>query len=220
MTNGCNWLVVGCKQSRWRVGLLRGLSGPPVIFMNQYRDKLNKLIAQREYHKRQAEDESAALSRAQAKVAAADKAQQVLQHVAREIQEQAHAQISAVVSMCLEAIFDDPYQFEIVFEKKRGKTEATLTLLRDGNRLDPMSATGGGVKDTISMALRLARIAMQSPQRRRVLFLDEPWSSLKPIELYGPRICELMERLTSELDFQIIQTTHIDSLRIGKIIEI
>ncbi|MCH8068353.1 MAG: ATPase, partial [Candidatus Marinimicrobia bacterium] len=72
------------------------------------------------------------------------------QQVAQNIQQQAHDQIAGVVTRCLQAVFDDSYEFHIDFERKRGRTEAQLYFSRNGNRLDPMSASGGGCVDLAS----------------------------------------------------------------------
>ncbi len=188
--------------------------------ISDYRFKLNRLLSQRAHHEQQVQDETSALVKAQARIVAAETAQKVLQHVARSIQESAHAQIAAVVSMCLEAIFDDPYQFEIRFEKKRGKTEAELVFVRNGHPVDPMTAAGGGPKDVASLALRLARIALAQPQRRKVLFLDEPFANLKPPELYGPRVRDLLERLAGEQATQFIMVNNVAEYQTGHIIEL
>jgi len=74
-------------------------------------------------------------------------AQEIVQTVAQSIQQQIHTRIADVVSRCLSAVFDEPYEFRIIFEQKRGKTEARLIFVRDEQEIDPMTAAGGGVID-------------------------------------------------------------------------
>jgi hypothetical protein len=73
---------------------------------------------------------------------------QILQVVVSSIQNEVHKEISNIVTRCLQAVFsDDSYTFKIVFEYKRGRTEARLLFERDGQEFDPLSSTGGGVVD-------------------------------------------------------------------------
>lgn len=188
--------------------------------MKNYRAKLDVLLAQCKHHCQCVAQEQRALTDATSHLQYAEEAQQILQQTAKTVQESAHKQIAEVVSMCLEAIFDDPYQFEIVFEKKRGRTEAKLLFIRDGHYVDPMTAAGGGPKDVATLALRLARIVLARPYRRRFLVLDEPMSHLKPYSYYGSRIIDLFNRLATEQNIQIVMVNNIKDYQTGKIEEI
>ena len=52
--------------------------------------------------------------------------QDLAQKVAQGIQQHTHSLVAQVVTKCLETIFEEPYEFNIIFERKRGKTEAKL----------------------------------------------------------------------------------------------
>lgn len=165
------------------------------------------------------EKEKKALGVAKRKVTAAVEAQSAVQTIVQSVQHKAHGSIAAVVSKCLALIFDDPYQFQIQFDRKRGKTEAKLQFLRDGHILeDPLEECGGGVLDVASFALRVACIAASKPPARRILILDEPFKFVS--EDLRPRIRNMIEQLTKELDFQIIMVTHINELKIGTVIKL
>ncbi len=145
-------------------------------------------------------------------------AQKVLQIVAQSVQQQAHDKIAGVVSQCLESVFDEPYEFKILFEQKRGRTEAKLVFSRNGNECDPLTASGGGPVDVASFALRLSCLLLTRPATRRVLILDEPFKFLS--ENYRERIRVMLETLSKEMKVQIIMVTHLDELRCGKVIEL
>ena len=148
----------------------------------------------------------------------AEESQLIIQTIATTIQEQAHSKIATVVSSCLESVFDEPYRFKITFERKRGKTEARLTFLRDGMELDPLTASGGGVVDVAAFALRLACLVLSVPHKRRTLILDEPFKFLS--KNYRGNVKQMMETLSDEMDVQFIMITHIPELVCGKLIEI
>ena len=144
--------------------------------------------------------------------------QELAQIVAQGVQQRAHSMIARVVSKCLETIFDEPYAFEIVFERKRGKTEARLVFERDGMEIDPMTASGGGVLDVASFALRLAAITLTKPLSRRVIIMDEPFRFLSAG--YRGKVKEMLEDLAREYGFQFIMVTHIEELICGKNIDL
>lgn len=138
--------------------------------------------------------------------------------VAAEVQRTAHRRIADIVSRSLIAVFDEPYEFKINFEQKRGKTEARLTFVRDGSEIDPMEASGGGVVDVAAFALRLSCLLLSKPALRRLLVLDEPFRFVSAE--YRPRVRALVESLASELDCQFLIVTHQDEFRIGDVIEL
>jgi DNA repair exonuclease SbcCD ATPase subunit len=123
-----------------------------------------------------------------------------------------------VVTKSLQAVFDDPYEFRIHFERKRGRTEARLVFERGGEEIDPMEASGGGPVDVASFALRLSCMMLSRPPIRRLLVLDEPFKFVSPN--LRDRVRRLIEALSGEFGIQIIMVTHMDELRAGEIIEI
>lgn len=142
------------------------------------------------------------------------------QSFAADFQSKIHSQISTVVSDCLNTVFEeDAYEFEIVFEQRRGKTEAQLVFKRDGLVLDePLNASGGGAVDVAAFALRLAALMLTRPRKRRVLILDEPFRFVS--REYWPRLVLLLEMISRKLDFQFIIVTHVDELKIGSVVEL
>lgn len=153
--------------------------------------------------------------RAKEEQAAWEEVRQVVVGIAQTMQQKAHQQISTIVSRCLSAVFEDPYEFRILFEQKRGKTEARMVFVRDGQEIDPMSASGGGVIDVAAFALRLACLLLTSPRPRRLLVLDEPFRFVSA--KYRPKIRALLLQLSEELGVQIILVTHITELQIGTV---
>lgn len=133
-----------------------------------------------------------------------EEAQVLFQQVAKDTQEQIRFHLEDIVNLALDAVFPDRYEFRIIFEIKRNKTEARIALLDGGHELDPMFSNGGGLKDILSFALRVALLIIS--KNRRVLILDEPFkfisADLKE-QAFG-----IMKRLSTELGIQIIAVTH------------
>lgn len=146
-----------------------------------------------------------------------EEAQELAQAVAQRIQSQAHEQIANVVTRCL-AVFEEPYEFRIEFDRKRGRTEARLLFVREGEEVDPLSASGGGVVDVASFALRVAALALARPQRRKLLVLDEPFKHLSLN--YRRKVRLLLDGLAQDLGIQFLLVTHDPALSGGEITEL
>lgn len=142
----------------------------------------------------------------------------LIQMVAQAVQQEAHQQIAGVVSQCMQSIFDEPYEFQIGFDRKRGRTEATLSFVREDVTVDPLTGSGGGAVDVAAFALRLACLVLSKPAIRPLLVLDEPFRFVSAE--YRPRVRALLERLAADMGVQIIQVTHINELRCGTVVEI
>lgn len=149
---------------------------------------------------------------------ATEEARAIVQQTAQTIQEQAHGAIAKVVSRCLSAVFEEPYEFKILFEQKRGRTEAKMVFERNGLQIDPMTASGGGVLDVAALALRLACLMLCKPAARRILIFDEPFKSPSPH--YRERIKQLLETLAEEMGVQFIFVTNIMELVTGHVIDL
>lgn len=147
-----------------------------------------------------------------------EEAKALVLEIAHSIQETIHKQISAIVSRCLETVFEEPYTFKIIFEQKRGQIEANLVFERDGVVVDPLTASGGGVVDVAAFALRLACLGLSTPKKAPILILDEPFKFVSAGNL--ARVRQLLESLSEEMNIQILMVTHLDELKIGKVIEL
>lgn len=155
---------------------------------------------------------------AEKKVDELTEALSIIQSVAQVVQTKVHNQLGGVVTRCLEAVFDDPYEFKLLFEQKRGRTEARLAFVRDGVQVDPLTASGGGVVDVAGFALRLACLMLTRPRMRPLVVLDEPFRFVS-VE-YRQRIRELLEGLADDLGIQFIMVTHMEDLKIGEVISL
>lgn len=185
--------------------------------LENHRKRINQILANYNYACKAQADEEEALAKAKAQEKHTLEAQAILQDISRQVQEIAHEQIASVVTRCLEAVFqEDAYTFKIEFEEKRGRTEAKLLFVKDGNEIDPVDASGGGVIDVASFALRLSCLVLSRPACRRLLVLDEPYKYLS--KDYQPYMREMLEILSKEFGVQVILVTHSDLIKCGKVI--
>jgi len=137
-------------------------------------------------------------------------AQLILQCVARKTQEQLEYRVSELVSLALAAVFDQPYQLKVQFVVRRGKTECDILFEKDGMIYEPLTASGGGVIDIASFALRVALWSLAHPQSSNVLLLDEPFRFLS--RDLQPRASLMLKAISDKLGIQIIMSSHSSDL--------
>ncbi len=191
-----------------------------MIDIDKTREQVDKWLVERQLAERQEKKDRQAVEVSQQKVDDLLQAQEMVQHIAQAVQQKAHAKIARIVTKCLGVVFDDPYEFHIRFDRKRGKTEARMVFVRDGLELDdPLNEVGGGVIDVAALALRLACIMLSKPVRRKLVVLDEPFSQIRGKQNQA-RTREMLIQLADELGIQFVLCTDIPAYRLGTIIEI
>jgi len=186
--------------------------------LKEYRTRVDSLLSDRRLALSLLDAAQGDVDKSEADLEAANEALALTQHVAQQIQQQAHSRVATVVTRALQSVFGDEYEFKIEFERKRGKTEANLLLVKNDMEVDLLSGCGGGVVDVAALALRCAALILSKPPHRRVLFLDEPMKFVS--ENYRPAVRAMFEALSDELGVQFIIITHDEALLTGQIIRL
>jgi DNA repair exonuclease SbcCD ATPase subunit len=135
-----------------------------------------------------------------------EQAKEIIRTVGQKTQEQIRFHIEDIVSMALDAVFEAPYKFAVEFLQRRNKTECDLYFVRDGNRVDPLTASGVGAVDIASFALRIASWSMSTPHSRNTIILDEPFRFLS--ENYQEQAGNMLKEISQKLGIQMILITH------------
>ena len=78
----------------------------------------------------------------------------------------------------------------------------------------------GGVIDVAAFAFRLSDILLSKKSLRPVMGLDQPFGNVSKEKGYLERIPDMLIMLAEEFGIQFIQVTHVDELKIGKIIKL
>ena len=136
---------------------------------------------------------------------------EIVRLVGMKTQEQLQYHISDIASLALESVYDYPYKLLARFVQRRNKSECDLLFSRNGEEiLEPIDASGGGVINLASFALRVASWTMQSPRTNNVLILDEPFGNVS-VDLL-PRVSDMVQQISHKLGLQIIMITHAEEL--------
>lgn len=140
-----------------------------------------------------------------------EQAQVFLQKIAQDTQSNLKFQIEDIVNLALETCFPNEYKFQLQFNIARGKTDAELVFVsqKTGRPIDPMNASGGGVVDLTSFALRIASYALERGIDN-VIILDEPFRFIsRDLQV---RAGEILKTLSEKLGLQILMVTHIGEM--------
>jgi len=138
-------------------------------------------------------------------------ATEIIQCVAQLTQKELEYHISEVVTLALQAVFPRPYKLILKFVLRRNRTEADILLEdEEGNQVSPMDATGGGVVDIASFALRIALWTLSKPRLRNTIILDEPFRFLSS-DLQN-KAGAMLRELSDKLKIQFIIITHEEQL--------
>jgi hypothetical protein len=125
-----------------------------------------------------------------------EQAKEIIRAVGLQTQQTLQVNISDITSLALEAVFPDPYELKVEFLQRRNKTECDLYFVRDGNRVDPLTASGVG--------------AMMQPHTRNTIILDEPFRFLS--ENYQEQAAQMLKQISIKLGIQMIIVTHNETL--------
>ena len=135
-----------------------------------------------------------------------EQAREIIKFVGTETQQQLRFHISDITSMALESIFNDPYKLNVNFVERRGKIECDLKFERNNSLIKPLEASGGGVVDIASFALRIASWSMSNPRTRNCILLDEPTKHLS--EELREKASIMIKEISKRLGIQFIIISH------------
>jgi len=139
-----------------------------------------------------------------------EQAREIIREAGLKTQQGLQYHIGEITTLALDSVFDNPYSLEVEFVQRRNKTECDLFFVRDGERIDPLSASGGGAVDVASFALRIASWSMRSPRTQNVIILDEPLKNLSAD--LQERGSAMLREVSKKLGIQFIIITHEETL--------
>ncbi len=139
-----------------------------------------------------------------------EEAREIIKSVGLKTQRELQFHISDITSLALDAVFPNPYELKVEFVERRNKTECDLLFVRDGNEIDPITASGVGAIDVAAFALRIASWSMMLPRTRNVIIMDEPFRFLSVN--YQEQASAMIKELSDKLGLQFIIISHEQTL--------
>ena len=176
---------------------------------------LQRTLEQRKGKKLQTEENLTAarkkVKRIKKNIGAYEEAQAIIQTVAQSTQKSLEYHISSLVSLALDGVFPQPYKLGLDFTLRRGKSEADLFFEKEnGERVHPLSASGGGAVDVAAFALRVSLWSLANPRSSSTIILDEPFRFLS--RDLQEKASQMVKEISERLGTQFIIVTHERSL--------
>jgi DNA repair exonuclease SbcCD ATPase subunit len=182
--------------------------------MQKYKQELNKLSeyivsqkAERNMLQKQLSNIEQQLIELKENYEASLKARALIQDVGKQTQQQLEYHISSIVTTAIMSVFEEDIEFKVEFVERRGKTECDFWFVKDGEKMNPVFSSGGGLLDITSFALRISFWHLN--QNRNVMIFDEPMRFLSK-ELV-PKAVEMVRMLSEKLGIQFIIVSHIEN---------
>jgi DNA repair exonuclease SbcCD ATPase subunit len=174
--------------------------------IRELQEKVQKLKGKKESVQSQIASLKTEIKEKQKSLVQHEKAREIIREVGMKTQQQLQFHISDITSLALESVFPDPYELAVEFVQRRNKTECDLYFVRDGKKVDPMTASGVGAVDVAAFALRIAAWSMQTPRTRATILLDEPFKHLKGLEP-NKRVLEMIQEISKRMGIQVIMVS-------------
>jgi ABC-type dipeptide/oligopeptide/nickel transport system ATPase subunit len=152
------------------------------------------------------------LQQAENDLQTAIKARTIIQEAATETQQNLKYHIESLVNEALRSIWgEQAYTFKANFVQRRNRVECDLRLVRDGNEIEPLFSTGGGVCDVVSIALRMVFHGLG--KTIPVMIDDEPLRQLS--RDMQEAAANVRNALCRQLGLQFIIITHEEDAILG-----
>lgn len=182
--------------------------------LDKYLSKVNSYISKeqgkREKILEQIDNYNELIESIESKIQLMEKVSVLLQRTSEFARNQAKVQIESLVTNCLQFIFENDIEFKIEIEELYGKPNAEFYVISKDKdttiKTKPEQSRGGGVVDTVSLALRIAFLQIHKPKIEGPLILDEPAKHVS--EDYIFNVADFLKKTSEMFERQIIMITH------------
>jgi hypothetical protein len=175
--------------------------------IQNYRQLLNEKMIEKKLLQSQLENQRQIQKSWQERYENSLKSRILIQEVAQSIQQTLESYISSIVSKALDAIpFDEKFTFGMEFVTRNNQIECDVFFInKDGERVEPMMGSGGGVKDIASFAIKIALWSLT--KKTRPLFIqDEPFKFLHS-PILQDATGQMVREICKKHNIQIIMVT-------------
>lgn len=186
--------------------------------MATYSKRIDDLLSQHSTARANRKAAKSQYTEAVERLSVATEAASILQSVASAVQRAWYNKLGRIVTKCLSSVFEDPYEFKLVFKQLANRTQVQFLLERDLEEYDPLTGTGGGVVDVASFALRIAALMLSVQGQRKLIVADEPFRFVS--DEYRQHVRQLLNVLATEFDLQLIMVTHNEEFELGRVYRI
>jgi len=180
-------------------------------------DELKKLAGELEAEKKQIEKSLERQKEQKAEevecVSEATKIRDLIVGVTKSMSHDIKERLSSIVSTALSSVWDNPPSFCMELVNRRNQLEIDIFYEESGRKYNPVTGSGGGVKDMTSFALKVGMWTLSSENLRPAFIMDEPFKDVSPDLQH--RVGDLLKKLSDELGLQFIMVSHAEDINIS-----
>lgn len=173
-----------------------------------YKNKMSEFKGQRHSIEKLLDEEKEKNSIYKKDYIDAELASDIIYHVAKLTQEGLSYKIENLVTMALDFVMDDPFEFVLKWDISNNRTLCTPLFKKDGMEFNPMKDSEGTALDVTSLALRSAVWSLPERPSSPLFVLDENFKHVSK-GMRG-RASLFMKEICDRLNVQIITATHIE----------
>jgi len=170
--------------------------------IQQLLNKLIKMRGEEDLLRKQLKDTKIDEKKILSEISNIEKAKIIAQEVSKATQDKVTYHINGLVTSGLEAVFPDPYTFNLKFVTRRNKTEADLVFIKNGNETtDILNSGGGGVADITSYLLSIAVFSVNPS--RPILVRDENFKFLHSVA-FQKKASIMIKKISEKFGIQMV----------------
>jgi ABC-type dipeptide/oligopeptide/nickel transport system ATPase component len=140
-------------------------------------------------------------------MALSERTHDFLTKLGKEAQEELREYIEDMVTLALQSVFGEDYEFVIELVSKRDQLEVSFQVRHKDNLLELKNdSLGGGIVDVCAFALRIVLWSLENPEAAPIILLDEPFRFVS--DEYQTPVSNVLDDLSSMLKLQMIIITH------------
>ena len=173
-------------------------------YYNTY-NKYNKICIEMSLIQDTLKSKTFALNITNKKIKDNEEARAVFTTLSKEIQKNTKEHIETITTMSMQAVFDRPYTYHLIFEEKRNTMTCTPIIKLGDKEYVPKDDQGGAMLDIVGFIQKIILWSMESPRSRNTLILDEPFRFCGSFTIKAARI---VAELSRKLKLQLIIITH------------
>jgi DNA repair exonuclease SbcCD ATPase subunit len=178
--------------------------------IDELKDKYKELKIKREFFETTLKSKRRSLTITNIKIKDFEEVHAIWVGIADKIQTSARNHIENTVSMAIQTVFQESFEFKLQFKEERNNITCKPLVVKDGHEYSPKDQMGGGMLDIIGFALRITLWSMRVPRSRNIFILDEPFKFCGDLTF---KAGIMLKKLSEKLKFQVLLVTHDDQLK-------
>ena len=176
-----------------------------MLQLDNISNKYDRLSIKKELIEKELKSKTFKLNVANRKLKHYEEARAIFTRLSKQLQTEAKKHIENLVTLAVQAVFDNRYSYHLVYEEKRGVMTCTPTVKIGNEEYIPKEDEGGGMQDIIGFIQKIVLWSIQVPRSRNFILLDEPFRFCGELTL---KALQIVQKLSQKLNLQILIITH------------